>query len=94
MSRITAQEIKKIAQISNLEIHDQEMDGIIKQIESVLSYAARVQEVASSVSAQAVRNINVMREDVVVKSQAEAILSQAPERQDRFFVVPAILEHK
>lgn len=94
MSRITAKEIKKIAQISNLEIHDQEMDGIIKQIESVLSYAARVQEVASTVSADQTRNINVMREDVIGASQADAILAQAPERQDRFFVVPAILEHK
>lgn len=94
MSRITDQEIKKIAQISNLEINEQEIDGIIKQIESVLSYAARVQEVASEKSTIPTRNINIFREDVVIKSQSDGILAQAPERQDRFFVVPAILENK
>lgn len=94
MSLITAQEIKKIAHISNLEINEDEMDVIIKQIESVLSYAARVQQVASSVSATAVKNINIFREDVVIKTNPEAILAQAPERQERYFVVPAILEHK
>ncbi len=92
MTKISKQEILNIAQMSHLDIHEDELQPLIKQLEDVLSYAERVQEIAELVEEPSNKNVNVFREDVVVKTNPESILSQAPEREDDFFVVPAILE--
>ena len=97
MAIITKEEIKKLAQISNLEIHENEIDDLTRQIESVLSYAARVQEIAAQApetDGLSSKNMNIWREDVIIKSNSDQIISQAPAREERYFVVPAILEHK
>lgn len=96
MAIITKEEIKKLARISNLAIHDNEIDSLIHNVAAVLSYAARVQEIAAKASAEQeiVKNVNVYREDVIIKSNASAILAQSPDSQERYFVVPAIIEHK
>lgn len=94
MSIITREEIIKLARISNLSIHDNEIEGIIKQIEDILTYAARVQEIKENIQTSLMQNINRVREDVVIPTAPEPILAQAPEREVNYFVVPAILEHK
>lgn len=93
MTKISREEVLKIARMSHLELHDDEIPTLIQQLEDVLSYAARVKEVTASVEEPSVRNVNVFREDVAMPSDAEKILAQAPERIDTYFVVPAILEH-
>lgn len=93
MARITKEEILNLARISNVEVHESEIEGLIKQIESVLTYAARVQEVGD-VTFPSTKNVNVFREDVAIPSDNQAILAQAPAREANYFVVPAILEHK
>jgi len=92
MTKITREEVLKIARISHLDIHEDEIAPLIKQIDDVLSYAARVKEIASDIEEPPTKNANVFREDVVVKTDPELILSCAPEREENFFVVPAILE--
>lgn len=94
MTKITEEEIRKIARMSYLDIHDDEIEPMIKQLEAVLSYAERVQEVAESVQEPSNKMINVFREDVIVRTDVEPILSQAPEREGSFFVVPAIIDKK
>lgn len=94
MAIISKEEILKIAQISQIQIHETEIDELTKEIESILNYAIRVQEIAGQTEAHSTKNINVLREDVVIKSQPDAIIAQAPAREERYFVVPAILEHK
>ena len=92
MTKITKEEVLKIAHMSRLDIHEDELAPLAKQLGEVLSYAGRVQEVAELVEEPSNRNVNVFREDVVVKTDPEPILSQAPEREDDLFVVPTILE--
>lgn len=92
MTKISKEEVLNIAKISNLELHEDEIPALIKQLEDVLSYAERVKEVTASVEEPSIRNVNVFREDVVVKGDAERILSQAPDREGDYFVVPAILD--
>lgn len=94
MATISREEVIKIARIANIEIHEDEIDTLTVQIESVLSYAARVQKLASHQEGPSYKNINIMREDVVRESTPDPILGQAPAREERYFVVPAILEHK
>lgn len=92
MAKITREEVLKLAKLSHIKIHDHEIDSIVNQLEQVLSYAARVQEVAKTVDYHLPQNINVMREDEVIKTDADRILSRAPDAQEHLFVVPAILD--
>lgn len=94
MVTITKDEVLKIARISRLDIHEDEVEPLMKQLDSVLSYAERVKEIAVEVQEPSVKNINVFREDMVIKTDAEISLAQAPAREENFYVVPAILEQK
>lgn len=90
--KVTREELLKIAQISQLEIHEDEIPTLLRQLESVLSYAARVTEIARPVENIGHTQINVFRDDVVIRTHVEPILNQAPEREETYFVVPKVIE--
>lgn len=92
MAKITKDEVFKMAQLSHIQIHQNEIDALTNQLESVLSYAARVQEIATPVSVPLSKNVNVFRDDVIIKTDPEIVLSRAPESEAHYFVVPAIIE--
>lgn len=95
MAKITKEELLKIAQISQVRVYEHEIPSLLKQIEDLLTYAERVQEVAADIEDdQSYQNVNVMREDVIIKTDDEPILNQAPEEEENFFVVPRIIENK
>jgi aspartyl-tRNA(Asn)/glutamyl-tRNA(Gln) amidotransferase subunit C len=93
--KITKEEVLKIARISRIAVKDSEIEPLIKQLDAVLSYAERVTQVAAELDDQpSNRNVNFLREDVVVKCDPEPIRERAPEREDNYFVVPKILDNK
>jgi aspartyl-tRNA(Asn)/glutamyl-tRNA(Gln) amidotransferase subunit C len=94
MTKITKDELLKIAQMSKLRLDDDEIPSLIKQLEALLTYTERVQEVAKEIELPSNKNVNVMREDVVVRTDAEPILERAPEREEDYFVVPKVIESK
>lgn len=94
MALITKEVVLNIARMSDIKIHDHEIDGLVSRLEQVLSYAARVQEIAVEVDVPIQKNINVFRDDVAVRFDSETILARAPETEEHYFVVPAILENK
>ncbi len=93
MTKISKEEVLKIARMSHLDIHEDEIPALMKQLNDVLSYAERVKEVTTTVEEPSMRNVNVFREDVATPSDSASILAEAPEREVTYFVVPAILEH-
>lgn len=94
MTKITKEELLKIAQISQLRLDKDEIAPLIKQVQDVLTYAERVQEVAGDAQIPSNKNVNVLRQDVVVRTDSEPILALAPEREQDYFVVPQIIENK
>jgi aspartyl-tRNA(Asn)/glutamyl-tRNA(Gln) amidotransferase subunit C len=94
MPLITKEEVLKIAQLSRIKIHDDEIDDLTNQLEAVLAYAARVNEVETGQQETLPQNVNIFREDVVKPFDAERIKAEAPEIEADYFVVPAILEHE
>jgi len=92
MTKISREEIIQIARMSYIGIHEDEVNALINQVQQVLSYAERVADVAADIQEPSIKNINVFREDVVVTTNPEPILAQAPEREGNYFVVPRILE--
>lgn len=93
MTKVTKEEVYKIARMSYLDVHEDEVESLRAQLEAVLSYAERVQEVVRDVKEPSNKSINVFREDVIVHTDVEVVLHQAPEREGNFFVVPAIIDH-
>lgn len=92
MTHITQEEIQKVARLSHIELTEQEIMSMSAHLESVLSYAARVQDIAQDVTAALQKNSNVERKDIIAKTDCESILAQAPEREGDYFVVPVIIE--
>lgn len=92
MSKISKEEVKNIAAMTRLAIDESELPSIQQQLDDVLSYAQRVQEIAKDIEIPSNKNINHDREDTVVKSNPEPILAQAPQEEDNYFVVPKIID--
>lgn len=93
--KITREEALKMASISRIALKDSEIEPLMRQLEAVLSYAERVTQVADELKDQpSNRNVNFLREDVVVKCDPKPILERAPEREEDYFVVPKILDKK
>ncbi len=93
MPKITREEVLTIASMSKMHINDEEIEVIIRNLEDVLTYAERVQTVAAIEQQEpSIKNINVMREDVVIPTNPQPILEQAPIASDSYFVVPKILD--
>ena len=91
--KISRDEVLKIARMTHVALHENEIDPLAKQLEQVLTYAERITEITTDVEEPSNKNVNVFREDVVKHQSSEPILDQAPEGESSFFVVPAILEN-
>lgn len=97
MSKLTADEVKHVAKLSNLPLNDEEIETYQKQLSEVINYIEELKEVdVENVepTSQTTGLINIIREDKVnetrVLSQDEA-LSQAEKVHDGSFVVPAVI---
>ncbi len=97
-SSISAEDIKKIANLANIPISDTQAEELTKQVDVTVSYVSKLQELPtdSVVETSQVTGLeNVVREDIVDKSriltQKEA-LENAPHTHNGFFVVDAVLE--
>lgn len=94
---IALDEVKKLAHLSRLALSDAELEGLRKDIDSILAYVAVIQkvEVPSGVSPSPHLPLeNVMREDGGVHAPGaytEKMLAQAPRREGRFLKVKKIL---
>ena len=93
MAQITKEEVEKIARLSHIELTEQEIINAMKHLEAVLSYAARVQDIAQDIDVPTLKNSNVERDDIIIPTDPQTILAQAPEREGDFFVVPVIIEN-
>ena len=92
MAIITKEEVLKIAKMSRIAVHEDEIDSVKQHLQEVLTYAERVQEIAQQIEEPSNKNCNVFREDTVVSVPVEPIMDQAPVREGNFFVVPSILD--
>lgn len=95
MQKITQQELLYLAHLSRLQLSHDEVLSLISPINEVLEYALRVKDIVQLHGAQelaAEKNCNVFREDIIIKTDSEPLLNQAPESEQNYFVVPMILE--
>jgi aspartyl-tRNA(Asn)/glutamyl-tRNA(Gln) amidotransferase subunit C len=95
MSKITADDVRKVAQLARLELPEDTISTYTGQLERILDYVDQLQAVDTDgvpPTTRAVEVINATREDRVVATEVrEELLDQAPQREGDFFRVPKIL---
>ncbi|MCF7899965.1 Asp-tRNA(Asn)/Glu-tRNA(Gln) amidotransferase subunit GatC [Candidatus Babeliales bacterium] len=93
--KINRDEVIKLGVIARIALKDDEIDGLVRQLQDVLDYAECVKTVAGETDDQpSNKNVNFFREDVVIPTHSEVILQRSPEREENYFVVPKILDSK
>lgn len=94
--KITIQEVEHVARLARLELTAEEKERMRAQLDSILSYIDKLNELDTSgveATSHVIPMVNVMREDEVRSSlpQEEALVN-APDREGEFFKVPRIIE--
>ncbi len=95
MTKITANDVRKVAKLARLELPDQQVELFTNQLEKILGYVAQLEEIDTQdvpPTTRAVEVVNVLREDSVQTTTIrDELLDQAPDREGNFFRVPKIL---
>ena len=102
--KVTEKDVAYVADLANLELTDQERQRMLKDLNSILDYIDRLNELDTSdvppmaqISAAAMdtwsTSAHASREDIPVPSlpHAEA-MKNAPESDGEFFKVPKVIE--
>jgi aspartyl-tRNA(Asn)/glutamyl-tRNA(Gln) amidotransferase subunit C len=98
--QLTNQDIKHIAELSRLELKDNEVEIYRGQLVSILGYVEKLSEVNTegvaelSVGSSA---INVWRDDEIVAceiSERESAIHSFPRKQGSLLEVPAVFENR
>ena len=97
MTRITSEDVRKVAKLCRLEIPDDDIEKYSNQLEDILEYIAQLERIDTTnvpPTTRAVEVVNVFRDDNVKTSSndiRDQLLSLAPEREGEFYKVPKIL---
>ena len=97
MTRITSDDVRKVAKLCRLEIPEDDIEKYSNQLEGILEYIAQLERIDTlnvPPTTRAVEVVNVFREDTIVSSSSDGrdkILDLAPQREGEFFRVPKIL---
>ena len=95
MTKITKEEVKKVAHLARLELNQNEINNHAKQLEKILEYIRQLEKIATDdvpSTTRAIEVINVFRKDEKKNSDCtEELLELAPHREDKYFRVPKII---
>lgn len=94
--KITVETIKHVAKLSRLDLSDEEISKFAKDMESIISYVDKLNELDTKgvePTAHVIPVSNVQRKDEVSPSMdRDKILSNAPMEANGCFKVPRIME--
>ena len=96
MTRISREEVSKVAQLAKLKLNEKQLDNHAFQIEKILDYINQLEKIDTTdtpCTTRAIEVINVLRIDAKEKfKNRDDILNLAPSREDDFFKVPKIIK--
>jgi aspartyl-tRNA(Asn)/glutamyl-tRNA(Gln) amidotransferase subunit C len=93
---VDADTVRRIAHLARIAVADSEMENLRAELNAMLAFVEQLQEVdvegvepMTSVTPMAMKK----RHDVVTAGDdAEAVLKNAPQSADNFFLVPKVVE--
>ena len=95
MTKITKEEVKKVAHLARLELNEDEINNHAEQLEKILEYIKQLEKIDTedvACTTRAIEVTNVFRKDEKKEyASNEELLNLAPSREDKFFKVPKII---
>ena len=95
MTKITNDEVKKVASLARLELDNDEINNHAKQLEKILEYIKQLEKIDTddvACTTRAIEVINVLRKDENKNfDYTEELLELGPSREDNYFKVPKII---
>ena len=95
MTKITQEEVKKVAYLARLELNENEINNHAEQLEKILDYIRQLEKIDTNdvpCTTRAIEVTNVFRKDEKKNSDCtEEVLELGPSREDKYFKVPKIL---
>ncbi|MEI6843497.1 MAG: Asp-tRNA(Asn)/Glu-tRNA(Gln) amidotransferase subunit GatC [bacterium] len=91
---VTENDIKHLADLSRIEITDDEAKHLTKEVDSILGYVGQIQDIQGDIKNTSPLLRNVFREDVATNKPNEYtddLLNNAPQTEGRYFKVKKIL---
>ena len=92
---ISRQDIEKVALLARLQLTDDELSKMTAELAQIVGYVDQLAEVDTDgiePMAHAIETANVFRDDTVAPSlPRDEALANAPHRDDRGYLVPAVL---
>ena len=94
--KITVKDVQYVANLARLELTDEELENLTKQLDGILTYMNKLNELDTE-GIEPLSHVlplkNVYREDKVTSSlPVEEVLKNAPCREGGFFKVPKVIE--
>ncbi|MBM4071522.1 MAG: Asp-tRNA(Asn)/Glu-tRNA(Gln) amidotransferase subunit GatC [Planctomycetes bacterium] len=93
---LDVEQIRWIAHLARLELADDEIDGLARDLNAIVSYMDQLQQLNTDGIEPLAHPLdvkNVFREDVPASSLAvDEALASAPDRRGNYFGVPAVLD--
>jgi aspartyl-tRNA(Asn)/glutamyl-tRNA(Gln) amidotransferase subunit C len=94
--KLTRQDVQRVATLARLRLTAAEEDRLTEQLDNILQYMDKLNQLDTShiePLAHVVDIVNAFREDKITnRSNADALLVNAPAKDETFFQVPKILE--
>ena len=95
MTKITREEVKKVAYLARLELNEHEINNHAEQLEKIMEYIKQLEKIDTydvPCTTRAIEVVNVFRKDEKKNSDcAEELLDLGPSREDKYFKVPKIM---
>ena len=95
MTKITKEEVKKVANLARLELNEDEINNHAEQLEKILGYIKQLEKIDTDdtpCTTRAIEVINIFRKDENKNSDCiEELLELGPDREDKYFKVPKII---
>lgn len=95
MSKITKQDVQHVAHLARLELGEQEAEALTKQLDSILTFAAKLNELETEnvpPTSHVLSITNVTRTDEIRPSlPIEEALKNTAEHQEQQIKVPSVL---
>ena len=95
MTKITREEVKKVAHLARLELDDNAISNHAEQLEKILKYIKQLESIDTDdvpCTTRAIEVTNVFRKDENKNSDCiEELLELGPSREDKYFKVPKII---
>ena len=95
MTKITKEEVKKVAHLARLELNENEINNHAEQLEKILDYIKQLEKIDTDnvpCTTRAIEVTNVFRKDEKkITDSSEDFLKLAPSREKTYFKVPKII---